>query len=63
MWVIELDDRLETDMEFENIQIDEHNNAICTNEITTVDNVKEVGKNRLIVKKWITIEEREEEWK
>ena len=34
MWVIELDDRLETDMEFENIQIDEHNNAICTGIIT-----------------------------
>ena len=46
MWGIVIDDEMETGMWFEDIKIDEHNNAICTNEITTVDNVKEVGKNR-----------------
>ncbi len=63
MWGIIIDDEMETGMWFENIKIDKHNNAICTNEITIVDNVKKVRKNRLIVKKWITIGEREEEWK
>lgn len=62
MWVIELDDRLETDMEFENIQIDEHNNAICTGIITkNSDGTKVVKELTMIIKKWIFVEEKREE--
>ena len=61
MWVIELDDRLETDMEFENIRIDEHNNAICTGIITKNSDGTKVVELTMIIKKWIFVEEKREE--
>jgi hypothetical protein len=61
MWIITIDDALETDMTFENIQIDQHNNAVCTGLIRyKTDGTREVEACSMTVKKWILMEEREE---
>lgn len=60
MWIITIDDALETDMTFENIQIDEHNNAICTGLITPGNGGTGHVNLKMTIKKWLYMEEREE---